>query len=375
MVDSLRFPVVQGRPLVRGLHSGGWSALGATPASGLALRRLHVRRAFGAHRRLAVPAAKFGGVSPVVDPKGKLLVQGCVAGDPVAHRRFQEAYLSLIYRFEGGGHAHECADHDFLGFLFDDHRLYRRLASFRGDAPLGAYLRTVILPDLLKQFRAMIRRRFLDTVSFDEHPAYLDQGASHGDGVPVGNASPGAAGLLERLNADKRLLIKLLHIEDFDLDAAELQRLSARTQRTIPDVIKRIDTARAAVRSREGVQHQRLQEAESAGQWIRIYERQLARIEADLGAFRVDSPQAARLYAQRDELQRKLEKRRRQQAKHLHTSGHTVVTLPTEMLADLLGQQTSTTRSQVARLREELAALLSAGEPADAASESVAAAK
>ena len=109
-------------------------------------------------------------------------------------------------------------------------------------------------------------------------------------------------------------------------------------------MIGRLDAARETVRSREAMQHDRLEDAESAGQWIRLYERQLVQIEEDLAATDADSPRAARLQTQRADLLRKLDKRRRQQAEHLRTSGSTVVTLPTAMVADLLGQLESTTR-------------------------------
>jgi hypothetical protein len=164
---------------------------------------------------------------------------------------------------------------------------------------------------------------------------------------------------LEQLPLDKRVLFKLLYIEDFDIEPAEIQRLAERTGRSVRELLDRIEAARDVVRSREAVQRTRLDAAESAGQWIRLYERRLVQLEEDLVALDPNSPRARRLGAQRAELLEKLGKRRRQQADRLRASSHTVVTLPTEMLADLLGQPASSTRSQITRLRQELAALLS----------------
>ncbi|MFI5366278.1 MAG: hypothetical protein ACHQ4J_11700 [Candidatus Binatia bacterium] len=294
----------------------------------------------------------------MVDPDGKQLVDACTAGDTTACRRFYELFLPLIYRFEHGGSEHESASHDFITFLSDDDRLFRRLRGFRGDAPLRAYLWTCILPDLLKQFRAMIRRQHLDTAPLDAHLDHPAMAQNPGATDSGGDSPSGAAALLEQLAPDKRVLFKLLYIEDFDLDGAEIQFLAERTKRTICDVLERIETARAVVRTREAAQHARHEGAESAGQWIRLYERQLVQIDQDLMAFDPSSPRAARLHRQRAELLGKLAKRRRQQAERLRAGSHTVVTLPTDMLADLLGQTPSTTRSQITRVRQELAAQL-----------------
>ena len=303
-------------------------------------------------------AAPGGGIS-LVDSEGKRLVDACAAGDPAARQRFHAEFLPLIYRFEGGGGEHEAASHDFLTFVLDEDRLFRRLQSFRGAAPLRTYLWSCILPDLLKQFRTMIRRRHLDTVSLDEQVGHSAQASAAGPGDTDCDPPRGAASFLQRLALDKRVLFKLLYIEDFDLDAAEVQLLASRSGRAVREVLERIEAAREIVRSREATQRARLDAAESAGQWIRLYERRLAQIEEDLVAIDSDSPRAARLHAQRAELLEKLGKRRRQQADRLRASSHTVVTLPTEMLADLLGQPASSTRSQITRVRQELVALLS----------------
>jgi DNA-directed RNA polymerase specialized sigma24 family protein len=288
------------------------------------------------------------------DDDGKRLVDACVAGDAAARRCFVGEFMPLIYRFEGGGSQHESVSQNFIAFLFDDDRLYRRLRSYRGVAHLGPYLWKRILPDLMKQFRKILRRRRLDTVSLDADnaPPAVAEGSE-----PVGAAPTAPVNvtlLVEQLPVEKRLLLKLLYIEDFDLDPAEIQQLAERTGRSIRDVIARLETARQTVRSREAVQHARLEGAASAGQWIRLYERRLAQLEEDIAAA-PDSPRAARLRSQREELSRKLDKRKRQQAEYLRSSSNTVVTLPTAMVADLLGQVESTTRAQITRVRQELA--------------------
>jgi hypothetical protein len=135
--------------------------------------------------------------------------------------------------------------------------------------------------------------------------------------------------------------------------------LATRAGRTVREVLERVEAAREVVRSREAVQRARLDGAESAGQWIRLYERRLAQLEEDLVALDPVSARAVRLRTQQADLLQKLDKRRAQRAERLRSSTHTVVTLPTEMLADLLGQPASSTRSQITRVRQELATLLS----------------
>ncbi len=295
----------------------------------------------------------------MVDGEGKQLVDACVAGDAAARARFHAEFLPLIYRFERGGSEHESASQNFIAFLFDHDRLYRRLRSYRGAAPLRAYLWGSILPDLMKQFRAVIRRQHFETVSVDDGSVPVADSRD----IPTECAAPRP--LLDHLAAEKRLLFKLLYIEDFDLDAAEIQLLAQRTGRAARDVIERVDAARAAVRSREAMQHTRLEDAEATGQRILLYERQLVHIEEDLAAADAGSSRAARLHTRRMDLLRKLEKRRRQQAKRLQAGSNTVVTLPTAMVADLLGLGESTTRAQITRVRQELAAVVARTAPGE----------
>lgn len=297
----------------------------------------------------------------MVDAVGKRLVEACVAGDAAARQQFQAQFLPLIYRFERDGNEFESANQDFITFVFDDDRVYRRVRGFKGDAPLEAFVRSCIVPDLFKQFRTMVRRQRLLTISFDAAP---DGGASIAStdphaATPAPLTNPAAA-LLAPLPLAKRVLIKLLYPEDFDLAPEEVQYLATRTGREFRDVVGRLEEARATVRSREAVQYERFDAADSSAQWIRLHERQLARIEEDLMAFDTDSPPGLRLRRKRAELWRKIEVRRRQQLQRLSEAGHTVVTLPTKMVAELLGQGESNTRAQITRVRAELAALLSA---------------
>jgi len=58
--------------------------------------------------------------------------------------------------------------------------------------------------------------------------------------------------LVSRLSPEKRLLVKLLYIEDFDLDAADVQQLAQRSGRRVREVIELIEQARESVRTLSG---------------------------------------------------------------------------------------------------------------------------
>lgn len=295
--------------------------------------------------------------TPVVDREEKRLVDACLGGDASARRRFLAELLPLIYRFDAGGHEHESASEDFLAFLFDGDRLFRRLRGYRGEAPLRAYLWHCILPDLMKQFRARLRRQRLDTVSIDDRPA---AGATADRDAVTASSDADVAAALAALPIDKRVLIKLLHLEDFDLGAEERHFLAELNGWTLRAVAARLAEAREVIRVREAARHARLEAAASAGQWIRIYAGQLRQVEDDLAALGEDPARSERLVARRAELRRKLAKRERQRVEQLRAAEATLVTLPTGLIAELLRLGESTTRVKITRVRDELVTRLRA---------------
>src|SRR5881396_2564604 len=87
----------------------------------------------------AVPVAVTA--STIRDPEGKYLLVQCLAGDPTARTRFQDTFGPLIYRFAEYMGRGQTEPGDFYVYLFDNDRLYRRLASYKGEAKLAAFLR------------------------------------------------------------------------------------------------------------------------------------------------------------------------------------------------------------------------------------------
>jgi len=309
----------------------------------------------------AARAGVAAGPATIRDAEGKRLVADCLAGDAAARARFQQEFGALIYRFAAyAGGFGRSEPGDFYVYLFEDDRVYRRLRSYEGRASLGPFLRGYVLPDLFKQFQSMIRKETLPTVSLDTDcerepaaasPSVSDQTASPS---PIGGADPGSAGLLTQLSREKRLLVKLLYIEDFDLDADDVRLLAERSVRPVREVIKLVEQARQSVRSREVARREKLDEAESAAQWILQYERRLAQLSEDLGNLPPESGRAERLRHQQAEIERKSAWRQRQRERALKDSQRATVTLRYREIAHILNAPVGSVSAQVTRLRQEL---------------------
>jgi len=289
------------------------------------------------------------------DPEGKRLVTDCLAGNAAARARFQAEFGTLIYRFAhyAGGSAWE-EPGDFYLYLFNDDRLYRRLRSFEGRAGLGPFLRGFVLPDLFKQFREMTKKRTVDTVSLDD-----DCQPDVSAGNPASNAEGGCSGasggdLFSQLTADKRLLVKLMYIEDFELYPADVQLLAERSGRPVREVLELVEQARESVRAREVARRRRLDEAESAAQWILRYERELDASREELANVPPRSTRAERLREQQADLERKRAWRQQQRDRALNEGQRATVTLRYREIARILNAPVGSVSAQVARLRQEL---------------------
>jgi hypothetical protein len=292
------------------------------------------------------------------DPEGKRLVADCLAGDAAARARFQAQFAGLIYRFAdcAGGIGQEESG-DFYLYLFDSDRLFRRLRSYEGRASLGPFLRGFVLPDLFKQFQEMTKKRALDTVSLDSDcERELAAPALAAPGPMATTAGPEVNGtdLLSHLSAEKRILVKLLYIEDFELEPGEVQWLAERSGRSVREVVELVEQARESVRSREAARREKLDEAESAAQWILRYERDLHHTADALANLPLQSVRAERLRAQQTDLERKRAWRQEQRERALAESQRATVTLRYRDIAHILNAPVGSVSAQVTRLRQEL---------------------
>src|SRR5512132_3600403 len=94
------------------------------------------------------------------------LIHRCLDGDPEAVREFQAVYGELIYGYPirvfrlAADEAGDC-----YVFAFDNGRIFGRLGTFEGRAPLRAYLLGFALEDLVLEWKR--GEREIETVSLD----------------------------------------------------------------------------------------------------------------------------------------------------------------------------------------------------------------
>jgi DNA-directed RNA polymerase specialized sigma24 family protein len=301
----------------------------------------------------AVPAAQ----RTIRDPEGKQLVERCLAGDTAARTRFQDSFGPLIYRFADYLHRDRIEPGDFYVYLFENDRLYWRLASYKGEATLTAFLRGYALPDLFRQFESRMRRRTLDTVSLDtDHVREPSAGLDAAESTPLGAApQPGQPpSLSARLSDDRRLLLKLLYVLDFDLAPDDVQLLVRRSGRSVQEAIELVEQARESVRLREVEKRRMIGQAESAAQWILRYDRRLAQVAEDLAHAPPHSERAVRLQEEQNELERKRAWRNDQRTRALDEAERATVTLRYREIAELLNVPLGTVSAEITRMRQDL---------------------
>lgn len=281
------------------------------------------------------------------------LIHRCLAGEPDAVREFQEVYGELIYGYpirvfrlaadEAG---------DFYLFAFDNGRIFRRLRTFEGRAPLRAYLLGFALEDLVLEWKR--GEREIETVSLDvvgEIPVE-DHNTTLTGSI---DARDTLRDVLSAIEPNKAVIMKLLHIEDYELSPAEVRHVSSVSGRPVTDVINGVDQLRNTVREREAALKHLEDSLDAVHAWIQLYERRLRRVGDDLASLPPSSSAAARLREEHDELARRIQRRRLQREKLLDRAQRRKVTAPYKDIASLLNTTVGNVGSQIARLRQELA--------------------
>jgi RNA polymerase sigma factor (sigma-70 family) len=294
------------------------------------------------------------------------LIRRCLAGDGDAARSFQEAYGELIYGYPIRVYrtpADEAGD--FYVFAFQGGRIFRRLRTFEGRAPFRAYLLGFVLDDLVLEWKRA--ERHLDTISIEDLGELPDRGESEVDVMNAGNGHARGGRdldqLLANLDPSKTVVFKLLHAEDCELTPAELRYLATISKRTLAEVTAAVEHLRATIRDRETSLRAIEDNLDSVQAWIQLYQKRLRRIGEDLSTVQASSRAAEKLYAERNELERKIERRRRQRDKLGVQAKRRKVTAPYKDIAAVLNTTVGNVGSQIARLRGELSQL--SGEPLD----------
>jgi DNA-directed RNA polymerase specialized sigma24 family protein len=241
---------------------------------------------------------------------------------------------------------------DFYVFAFEDGRIFRRLRTFEGRAPLRAYLLGFALEDLVLEWKR--GEREIETVSLDVLGEIPAEDQSHSITGSV-DARDTLREVLSAVEPTKAVIMKLLHIEDYELSPSEVRHVSTVSGRPVTEVIDGLDQLRSTVREREAALKHLEDSLDAVHAWIQLYERRTRRIEEDLNSLPPSSSAAARLREEQTELNRRIERRRLQREKLLDRAQRRKVTAPYKDIASLLNTTVGNVGSQIARLRQELA--------------------
>jgi predicted RNase H-like nuclease (RuvC/YqgF family) len=161
--------------------------------------------------------------------------------------------------------------------------------------------------------------------------------------------------VLSAIDPSKAVIMKLLHIEDYELSPSEVRHVSTLSGRPVTDVINGLDQLRNTVREREAALKHLEDSLDAVHAWIQLYERRLRRIGDDLASLPPTSMAAMRLREEHQELTRRIERRHTQRDKLLDRAQRRKVTAPYKDIASLLNTTVGNVGSQIARLRQELA--------------------
>jgi RNA polymerase sigma factor (sigma-70 family) len=289
--------------------------------------------------------------------EARALIGRCLSGDPEAVTQFQQKYGELIYGYPIRVYRTPTEDAgDFYVFAFQNARIFRRLRTFEGRAPLRAYLLGFVLDDLVLEWKRGERK--VETISIEGLGEFADPAASAGPTAANGGQRQATQETLDdvlaTLSPAKAVVMKLLHVEDCDLKAADVNYVSEVSGRSVPDVLAAVARLRATVREREAGLTKVQDGIDAVHAWIRLYERRMERITEDLSSLPPSAGAAGRLRAELAQLEQKLERRQQQRARLMAQAQRRKVTAPYKEIALILNTSVGNVCSQIARVRHEL---------------------
>jgi len=282
------------------------------------------------------------------------LIGRCLSGDPQAVQQFQQKYGELIYGYPIRVYRTPAEDAgDFYVFAFQNGRLFRRLRTFEGRAPLRAYLLGFVLDDLVLEWKRGERK--VETVSIEGLGEFADN-TTGVDEVPHPVGGGTLDDLLATLSPSKAVVMKLLYVEDYELKAADVNYVAEVSGRSVPDVLAAVARLRATVREREAGLKKVEDGIDAVQAWIRLYERRVGRITDDLASIPPTAGAAVRLRAELAQLEQKMERRQQQRARLMAQAQRRKVTAPYKEIAAILNTSVGNVCSQIARVRREVLA-------------------
>jgi RNA polymerase sigma factor (sigma-70 family) len=303
------------------------------------------------------------------------LIRRCLAGERGAITQFQQDYGELIYGFPIRAYRTAAEDAgDFYIFAFEKGRIFRRVRTFEGRAPFRAYLLGSVLDHLVLEWKR--GKREIETVAIEDISWFADAGETDSEPVArTGRLDPQSLGpcasfpedrseplmdgehlnqFLQTVDPAKAVVLKLLHVEDYDLSPNEIRHVAAASGRSVGEVLQSVEQLRAAVREREAVAKSLEDKLDAVQAWIQLYERRLQRIAEDLASLPPGSTAAARLREEQAELEGKTLRRQQQRKRLLTNRQRRKITAPYKEIAAILNTTVGNVGSQISRLRQEL---------------------
>lgn len=228
---------------------------------------------------------------------------------------FQSEYGVLIYNYpkrflkmdaENAG--------DFYLYVFENDRIFKRLANFRGERiSLANYLKYHVLKDMCLEWLRTTSSR-LTTESLDDPDSGLENRLSADGNSQTEVRAPWMDCVLQVFRQPAFLILRILHLADFPVLAEDIRQVAEKTGRELTDVAKYIAGIENQLNEKSMTAVSRSDQL-AIQHWRRLmYQKRLVQIETELVAARHDMDQVAigKLEREKSELERKYAWRLRQ---------------------------------------------------------------
>lgn len=302
----------------------------------------------------------------------KELLHAWAQGDADSRIKFQNAFGEAIYNYPiKTFRLSPDKAADFYIYVFENDRIFRRVSRFeaRNGAQFQTYLNFYVLRDLFLEWRRTQKEPetiSLATVVSDgssDHAGTLEDLLANNDPRPDEMSDRmvhGAAlkAFMESLDPEICLLLKLLYLAEIDLSPSEIRLLCQKSGRSYRETIFAIEETRTGLRKKDEQLTAIDEQLESIYGWILCYQKDLRQLTDKIGVQPDTASESNDDRQRREELERKLAWRYRQQRQALEKRRQFRITTPYKDIARLFNAPIGTVCSLVSRSREDIASAL-----------------
>ncbi len=279
------------------------------------------------------------------------LLRACDTGDTAARRQFQADYGEDIYYFPVKLHGLPLEKAgDFYVYVFEHDRIFTRLRTFAGrkDIQFRTFLSFFVLKSLFLDWLRTLKE--IDTVPLD---APTDVAADEPEPAVTQDVLP-APDLWSRPSPEEQLDLKLLCLIECDLSLADARLLAARSGRSMRETLLLLEEIQQKLRRKDEKLAQLRDQLDSVWGWILLRQKELKEIDEKIRLSMTETTPLDSLIAQRQTVEKALQKRYRQQEKLLEELRAYKLTTPYSDLAQLLNITVASVGSRIFRLRKRL---------------------